>query len=78
MRRINVLIACEESQTEMMAFRSRGFNAYSCDIQKPRRGADFIIDELQRPSTDPHHHPALSARAEKPPLDDKALQRHRA
>jgi len=40
-RRINVLIACEESQTEMMAFRSRGFNAYSCDIQKPRRGADL-------------------------------------
>ena len=41
MRRINVLIACEESQAEMLAFRSRGFNAYSCDIQKPRRGADL-------------------------------------
>lgn len=33
---INVLIACEESQAECLAFRRRGFNAYSCDIQKPR------------------------------------------
>lgn len=31
---INVLIACEESQVECLAFRSLGFNAYSCDIQK--------------------------------------------
>lgn len=31
--RINVLIACEESQRECIAFRERGFNAYSCDIQ---------------------------------------------
>lgn len=38
---INVLIACEESQVEMMAFRSRGFNAFSCDLQKPRRGAQL-------------------------------------
>lgn len=30
---INVLIACEESQAECEAFRNRGFNAYSCDIQ---------------------------------------------
>lgn len=30
---INILIACEESQRECLAFRSRGFNAYSCDIQ---------------------------------------------
>jgi len=28
-----VLIACEESQTVCKAFRSKGFNAYSCDIQ---------------------------------------------
>lgn len=33
MRDINVLIACEESQTVCKAFRERGFNAYSCDIQ---------------------------------------------
>lgn len=31
--RINVLIAYEESQAECKAFRDRGFNAYSCDIQ---------------------------------------------
>jgi hypothetical protein len=28
-----VLIACEESQTVCKAFRSKGFDAYSCDIQ---------------------------------------------
>ena len=33
---INVLIACEESQAECMAFRQKGFNAFSCDIQKAR------------------------------------------
>ena len=40
-KHINVLIACEESQVEMQAFRDAGFNAFSCDIQKPRRGADL-------------------------------------
>lgn len=48
-RHINVLIACEESQVEMNAFREMGFNAYSCDIQKPRRGADMryqILDDV--------------------------------
>lgn len=30
---INVLIACEESQTICLAFRLQGFNAFSCDIQ---------------------------------------------
>lgn len=39
-RRCNVLIACEESQAEMMAFLDRGFNVYSCDIQKARYRAD--------------------------------------
>ena len=29
---INVLIACEESQTECLAFRALGANAFSCDI----------------------------------------------
>lgn len=38
---INVLIACEESQVEMTAFRAKGFNAFSCDLQKPRRGAQL-------------------------------------
>lgn len=31
---INILIACEESQRECIAFRERGFNAFSCDIIK--------------------------------------------
>ena len=29
---MNVLIACEESQTVCKAFRAKGHNAYSCDI----------------------------------------------
>lgn len=37
---INVLIACEESQAECMAFRERGFNAYSCDIQQCRKSGN--------------------------------------
>lgn len=32
--RINVLVACEESQEECKAFRARGHNAFSCDIQE--------------------------------------------
>lgn len=35
---INVLIACEESQAECLAFRELGFQAYSCDIQLCRKG----------------------------------------
>lgn len=38
---VNVLIACEESQVECNAFRDAGFNAFACDIQKPRRGAQL-------------------------------------
>lgn len=30
---MNVLIACEESQTSCIEFRKLGHNAYSCDIQ---------------------------------------------
>lgn len=33
-----VLIACEESQTVCKAFRERGHEAYSCDIQVPSGG----------------------------------------
>lgn len=40
---INVLIACEESQAECLEFRERGFNAYSCDIQKPRFKPEYHI-----------------------------------
>jgi len=39
-RKLNVLIACEESQTECAAFRALGHNAYSCDIQPCRRGGN--------------------------------------
>ena len=34
----NVLIACEESQRVCIAFREKGFNAYSCDIMDPSGG----------------------------------------
>lgn len=37
---INVLIACEESQAECKAFRDLGYNAFSCDIQPCRKGAN--------------------------------------
>lgn len=32
---MNVLIACEESQRVCAAFRERGHNAFSCDVQTP-------------------------------------------
>ena len=35
---MRVLVACEESQTVCMAFRERGHEAYSCDIQFPSGG----------------------------------------
>lgn len=35
---MRVLVACEESQTVCMAFRARGHEAYSCDIQTPSGG----------------------------------------
>ena len=35
--RLNVLIACEESQAECEAFRALGHKAFSCDIQPCRR-----------------------------------------
>ena len=31
---MNVLIACEESQTVCKAFREKGHNAFSCDLQE--------------------------------------------
>ena len=34
MKRLRVLIACEESQTTCKAFRELGHEAYSCDIQE--------------------------------------------
>ena len=35
---MKVLIACEESQTVCIAFRNRGHEAYSCDLQEPSGG----------------------------------------
>ena len=35
---MRVLVACEESQTVCMAFRERGYEAYSCDILEPSGG----------------------------------------
>ena len=37
-RRMKVLVACEESQTVCKAFRDLGHEAYSCDIKKPSGG----------------------------------------
>lgn len=37
---IYVLIACEESQAECLAFRAAGFKAYSCDIQPCRKNGN--------------------------------------
>lgn len=34
MKRLYVLVACEESQAEVMAFRALGHYAYSCDLQQ--------------------------------------------
>lgn len=38
MNGIKILIACEESQRVCTAFRERGFEAYSADIQEPSGG----------------------------------------
>lgn len=35
---MKVLVACEESQAVCVAFRERGHEAYSCDIQEPSGG----------------------------------------
>ena len=35
---MKVLVACEESQTVCKAFREKGHEAYSCDIQEPSGG----------------------------------------
>lgn len=43
MKKLNVLIACEESQAECIAFRELGHNAFSCDIQRPRFHPEWHI-----------------------------------
>lgn len=37
-RKLNVLVACEESQRVCTAFRSLGHEAFSCDIIEPSGG----------------------------------------
>lgn len=37
MKKLNVLIACEESQAECTEFRALGHNAFSCDIKPCKR-----------------------------------------
>ncbi len=39
-RRLNVLIACEESQAECKAFRELGHRAFSCDIQTCKKNGN--------------------------------------
>ena len=38
---MNILVGCEESQTVTKAFRNRGFDAYSCDLQPTRGNPDW-------------------------------------
>lgn len=47
--KIKVLVSCEESQRVCIAFRERGFEAYSCDIQEPSEGHrnGIILRELE-------------------------------
>ena len=49
---LNVLIACEESQAECMAFRNLGHNAFSCDLQPCRKGGqpEWHIKDDVRPN----------------------------
>lgn len=46
--KMNVLIACEESQTVCIAFRKMGHNAFSCDIQECSGGHPewHIMDDV--------------------------------
>lgn len=39
---MKVLVACEESQRVCLAFRERGHEAYSCDIQKCTGGGGNV------------------------------------
>lgn len=41
---MKVLVACEESQAVCTAFRERGHEAYSCDIQEPSGGHPEWLD----------------------------------
>lgn len=51
---MRVLVACEESQTVCKAFRERGFEAYSCDLQECSGGHPewHIKDDIKNVVTD--------------------------
>jgi len=40
-----ILVGCEESQVVCKAFRSKGYEAYSCDIQPTRGNPDWHYEE---------------------------------
>ena len=42
---MKVLVACEESQRVCVAFRERGYEAYSCDIQTPKGVAKAMAEQ---------------------------------
>ena len=50
MRRLNVLVACEESQAVCKAFRELGHEAYSCDLQECSGGHPewHICDDVSK------------------------------
>lgn len=47
---MKILVACEESQTVCKAFRARGHEAYSADIQEPSGGHPewHILDDVRK------------------------------
>jgi len=53
---MKVLVACEESQRVCLAFRERGFEAYSCDIKEQSGGYPaYHIQGDVLPLLDPHN-----------------------
>jgi len=70
---MRVLVACEESQAVTIAFRERGHEAYSCDLQECSGGHPewhFITDMFD---VIPNGYPMLRLRAE---TQDGTLIRH--
>lgn len=50
MKNLNILIACEESQSVCIEFRKLGFNAYSCDLQNCSGGYPewHILEDVKK------------------------------
>ena len=53
---MKILVACEESQTVCKAFRERGHEAYSADIQEPTGGHPewHILGEIKKQNISGH------------------------